>query len=78
MGDLIATCTSVQSRNFRVGIGLAQGRKLDDIIEEMKMVAEGVKTTRAVLELAAAPTSRCRSRPRWQRSCTRGITPGTQ
>ncbi len=52
MGDLIATCTSVQSRNFRVGIGLAQGRKLDDIIQEMKMVAEGVKTTRAVLELA--------------------------
>ncbi|HUP15870.1 MAG TPA: NAD(P)H-dependent glycerol-3-phosphate dehydrogenase [Acidimicrobiia bacterium] len=52
MGDLIATCTSVQSRNFRVGIGLAQGRKLDDIIEEMKMVAEGVKTTRAVIELA--------------------------
>jgi glycerol-3-phosphate dehydrogenase (NAD(P)+) len=52
MGDLIATCTSVQSRNFRVGIGLAQGRKLDDIIKEMKMVAEGVKTTRAVLELA--------------------------
>jgi glycerol-3-phosphate dehydrogenase (NAD(P)+) len=52
MGDLIATCTSVQSRNFRVGIGLAQGRKLDEIIEEMKMVAEGVKTTRAVLELA--------------------------
>ena len=52
MGDLIATCTSVQSRNFRVGIGLAQGRKLDDIIDEMKMVAEGVKTTRAVLELA--------------------------
>ena len=52
MGDLIATCTSVQSRNHRVGIGLAQGRKLDDIIDEMKMVAEGVKTTRAVLDLA--------------------------
>ena len=52
MGDLIATCTSVQSRNHRVGIGLAQGRKLDDIIDEMKMVAEGVKTTRAVLNLA--------------------------
>jgi glycerol-3-phosphate dehydrogenase (NAD(P)+) len=52
MGDLIATCTSPQSRNFRIGIGLAQGRKLDDIIKEMKMVAEGVKTTRAVLELA--------------------------
>ena len=53
MGDLIATCTSVQSRNHRVGIGLAQGRKLDDIVTEMKMVAEGVKTTKAVLELAS-------------------------
>ena len=52
IGDLIATCTSVQSRNHRVGVGLAQGRKLDEIIEEMKMVAEGVKTTRAVLDLA--------------------------
>ena len=53
MGDLIATCTSVQSRNHRVGIGLAQGRKLDEIVTEMKMVAEGVKTTGAVLQLAA-------------------------
>jgi glycerol-3-phosphate dehydrogenase (NAD(P)+) len=53
LGDLIATCTSVQSRNHRVGIGLAQGRKLDDIVTEMKMVAEGVKTTSAVLQLAA-------------------------
>lgn len=52
MGDLIATCTSIQSRNHRVGMGLAQGRKLDEIVDEMKMVAEGVKTTRAVLELA--------------------------
>lgn len=52
MGDLIATCTSTQSRNHRVGVGLARGQKLDDIIAEMKMVAEGVKTTRAVLQLA--------------------------
>ncbi|MGH8926856.1 MAG: NAD(P)H-dependent glycerol-3-phosphate dehydrogenase [Acidimicrobiia bacterium] len=52
MGDLIATCTSTQSRNHRVGVGLAQGHKLEAIIDEMKMVAEGVKTTRAVLELA--------------------------
>jgi glycerol-3-phosphate dehydrogenase (NAD(P)+) len=52
MGDLIATCTSVLSRNHRVGIALAEGRKLDDIVHEMKMVAEGVKTTRAVLQLA--------------------------
>lgn len=53
MGDLIATCTSAHSRNHRVGVGLAMGRSLEDIISEMKMVAEGVKTTRAVLDLAA-------------------------
>ena len=52
MGDLIATCMSTQSRNHRVGLALGQGRKLDDIISEMKMVAEGVKTTQCVIELA--------------------------
>ncbi|HEX5671360.1 MAG TPA: NAD(P)H-dependent glycerol-3-phosphate dehydrogenase [Acidimicrobiia bacterium] len=52
MGDLIATCTSTKSRNYQVGVALAKGRKLEDIITEMKMVAEGVKTTRAVLELS--------------------------
>ncbi len=53
MGDLIATCMSSQSRNHRVGYGLGQGRKLDDIVNEMNMVAEGVKSTRGVLALAA-------------------------
>ena len=53
MGDLIATCTSPQSRNRHVGVELGQGRTLDDIVAEMNMVAEGVKTTEAVLELAA-------------------------
>jgi glycerol-3-phosphate dehydrogenase (NAD(P)+) len=52
MGDLIATCISTQSRNHRVGVGLAQGKSLDTVIKEMRMVAEGVKTTRAVLDLA--------------------------
>lgn len=52
MGDLIATCSSSLSRNHRVGVGLAEGRKLDQVTEEMKMVAEGVKTTGAVLGLA--------------------------
>jgi glycerol-3-phosphate dehydrogenase (NAD(P)+) len=52
VGDLIATCMSSQSRNHRVGVELAKGRKLDQIIEDMNMVAEGVKTTRAVLDLA--------------------------
>jgi glycerol-3-phosphate dehydrogenase (NAD(P)+) len=52
MGDLIATCISPKSRNQTVGYELGKGRSLDDIVTEMKMVAEGVKSTRAVLALA--------------------------
>jgi glycerol-3-phosphate dehydrogenase (NAD(P)+) len=52
MGDLIATCASPQSRNRHVGVQLGAGHALDDIVSEMNMVAEGVKTTAAVLELA--------------------------
>lgn len=52
MGDLVATCSSRQSRNRYVGEELGKGRKLDDIIAEMKMVAEGVKTARSVVALA--------------------------
>jgi glycerol-3-phosphate dehydrogenase (NAD(P)+) len=52
MGDLIATCSSPQSRNRHVGAELGKGRALDEIVSEMNMVAEGVKTTAAVLELA--------------------------
>jgi glycerol-3-phosphate dehydrogenase (NAD(P)+) len=51
MGDLVATCTSDKSRNRMVGFALGQGRRLDEIVAEMKMVAEGVKSTEAVLEL---------------------------
>lgn len=53
MGDLIATCMSATSRNYRVGYGLGQGRTLQEVTDEMQMVAEGIKTTRAVLDLAA-------------------------
>ncbi len=52
MGDLVATCISPQSRNRHVGEQLGKGRSLDEIIEEMHMVAEGVKTTKVVMELA--------------------------
>jgi glycerol-3-phosphate dehydrogenase (NAD(P)+) len=52
MGDLIATCVSPQSRNRYVGEQLGRGRKLEEITAEMHMVAEGVKTSRVVLELA--------------------------
>jgi glycerol-3-phosphate dehydrogenase (NAD(P)+) len=51
MGDLVATCISPLSRNRRVGEELGRGRKLDDIVTETRMVAEGVKTSRAVLAL---------------------------
>ena len=52
MGDLIATCISPLSRNRYVGIQLGKGRTLDEIVSEMSMVAEGVKTCSVVIELA--------------------------
>lgn len=47
-GDLVLTCTGDLSRNRRVGLGLAQGRKLEDILRELGHVAEGVHTAAAV------------------------------
>lgn len=52
MGDLIATCSSTSSRNTTVGMRLGQGEALDEIIASTKMVAEGVKSSASVLELA--------------------------
>ena len=52
MGDLVATCNSKLSRNRHVGFQLGKGRALDEIIEEMSMVAEGVKSVSVVKELA--------------------------
>ncbi len=51
-GDLILTCTGGLSRNRRVGLGLAQGRKLDHILRELGHVAEGVHTAAAVAKRA--------------------------
>jgi len=53
MGDLIATCSSSSSRNHRVGYALGKGQTIDEIIAEMDMVAEGVKSTSGILDLAA-------------------------
>ena len=53
MGDLVATCISRQSRNRYVGEQLGRGRAIDEIVAEMKMVAEGIKTSRVVVEVAA-------------------------
>ena len=51
MGDLIATCISPLSRNRHVGEELGRGRKIDEIVAATKMVAEGVRTSRAVVRL---------------------------
>jgi glycerol-3-phosphate dehydrogenase (NAD(P)+) len=52
LGDLVLTCTGDLSRNRSVGVELAHGRKLDEIVSSMKMVAEGIKTTNAAVDLA--------------------------
>jgi glycerol-3-phosphate dehydrogenase (NAD(P)+) len=52
VGDLVATCTSPKSRNRTVGDRIGRGEALDDIIASMNMVAEGVKSSRAILALA--------------------------
>lgn len=52
MGDLILTCTGDLSRNRRVGLGLAQGKKLEQIVNELGHVAEGVRCAQAVRMLA--------------------------
>jgi len=53
LGDLVLTCTGSLSRNRHVGIELAHGRSVQDVLATMKMVAEGVRTTDAALALAA-------------------------
>lgn len=52
LGDLTLTCTSELSRNQTVGRQLGQGKSLQEILESMKMVAEGIKTTRSAYDLA--------------------------
>jgi glycerol-3-phosphate dehydrogenase (NAD(P)+) len=52
LGDLVLTCTGDLSRNRSVGIELAKGRKLAEIVGSMKMIAEGVETTFAAVDLA--------------------------
>lgn len=53
LGDLVLTCSGDLSRNRRVGLALGRGKPLPDIISEMRMVAEGVKTTKVAYQLAA-------------------------
>ncbi len=52
VGDLIVTCTSVHSRNWRAGNLLGKGNNLDQVLEEMGMVVEGVRTVQAAHQFA--------------------------
>ncbi|KIY20894.1 NAD(P)H-dependent glycerol-3-phosphate dehydrogenase [Mesobacillus subterraneus] len=52
IGDLIVTCTSIHSRNWRAGNMLGKGQNLDEVLENMGMVVEGVRTTKAAYQLA--------------------------
>jgi glycerol-3-phosphate dehydrogenase (NAD(P)+) len=54
LGDLIVTCASPQSRNHRVGVALARGQRLPDVLASLGMVAEGVNAAIAAREIAAA------------------------
>ena len=52
IGDLIVTCTSVHSRNWRAGNMLGKGKNLQEVLDNMGMVVEGVRTTKAAYQLA--------------------------
>jgi glycerol-3-phosphate dehydrogenase (NAD(P)+) len=52
LGDLLATCNSPLSRNYQVGYGLAQGKKLDEILANLQGTAEGVNTTKVLIQIA--------------------------
>jgi glycerol-3-phosphate dehydrogenase (NAD(P)+) len=52
VGDLVATCNSPQSRNWTVGFELGRGRRLDELLSGMRMVAEGVRSAGPLVELA--------------------------
>jgi glycerol-3-phosphate dehydrogenase (NAD(P)+) len=52
LGDLLATCNSPLSRNYRVGFGLAEGKSLEQVLEELQSTAEGVNTANVLIDLA--------------------------
>jgi glycerol-3-phosphate dehydrogenase (NAD(P)+) len=74
MGDLIATCSSSKSRNHTVGEELGKGRPLDEIVGEMKMVAEGVKSSKVVMALAAAHAVEMPIAEQVEAVCHRGVS----
>ncbi len=52
LGDLLATCNSPLSRNYQVGYGLAQGKSLDEVLADLEGTAEGINTTKVLMQIA--------------------------
>jgi glycerol-3-phosphate dehydrogenase (NAD(P)+) len=52
LGDLLATCNSALSRNYQVGYGLAQGHTLEQVLDGLTGTAEGVNTTKVLMQIA--------------------------
>jgi glycerol-3-phosphate dehydrogenase (NAD(P)+) len=75
IGDLLLTCTGDLSRNRTVGYLIGQGKKLEAILSEMRMVAEGVKTAKSVYFLAKKSVLRCLYANRYMPSFTKGRIP---
>jgi len=76
LGDLVLTCTGELSRNRTVGVELARGRKLDEIVGSMKMVAEGIKTTAAAVALARRHTVEMPIAEQMYQMLHHGLAPG--
>jgi glycerol-3-phosphate dehydrogenase (NAD(P)+) len=74
LGDLVATCASAQSRNHRVGVELGRGARLDDILAATPTVAEGVRSSSAVVELAGRHGVRMPIAEQVDAVCHRGAT----
>ena len=74
MGDLIVTCTSVHSRNWRAGNMLGKGHSLEEVLESMGMVVEGVRTTKALMNWQRKWKLKCRLQLLYMTCCSMGIT----
>lgn len=77
IGDLIVTCTSVHSRNRRAGVAIGKGISIDETLEQVGMVVEGVRTTRAVQRLAVHYNTEMPITEQIYRVLFEGLSPGT-
>ena len=77
VGDLIVTCTSMHSRNRRAGIAIGQGKTVDEALAEVRMVVEGVRTTRAARRLSEQHSVEMPITEQINQVLFEGLPPGT-